>query len=108
MQTVKSFGVLSVAKFFGIFYAEIGVLAIPLSWAVWWAGHLTDSGLPPSDASAVFSAMHFLLLIAVGGVTGFITGAVGAVVYNLVSVSTGGIQIELETGAPTNRPTLSV
>lgn len=107
MQTVKSFRVLSVAKFFGILYAVMGALAIPLSWAAQWAGHFTDPGATPINASAVFSVVHFLLLIAVGGAMGFITGAVGAVVYNLVSVSSGGIQIELETGAPTNRPTAS-
>jgi membrane protease YdiL (CAAX protease family) len=83
MQTVKSFGVLSVVKTFGIIGAVFGLLAIPI-------GAIAAKG----DTS-FFQPLHLPVLIGSGALLGFIYGAVGAVVYNLVARWTGGIEVEL-------------
>jgi len=90
MQTVKSFGVASVAKTFTIIWAIFGVLTIPITWIT----NRTTSGSPALDLSW-FSPFHLLLIIGIAALLGLFYGAVGAVVYNLVARWTGGIKVEL-------------
>lgn len=91
MQTVKSFGVLSVAKTFAIIGALFGVLAIPISWITMHAAGAPDD----TSWHVVLTPIHLLMIIGTDAVVGLFYGAVGAAVYNLVARWTGGIQLEL-------------
>ena len=93
MQTVKSFGVMSVAKTFTIISAIFGVLAIPVGLIT----ERTTSGSVAPEVSwqAYLTPMHLVIIIGTAAVLGFLYGAIGALVYNLVARWTGGIQVEL-------------
>jgi len=91
MQTVKSFGVVSVAKTFAIIGAIFGVLAIPTAWIT----ERTSSAASDWSWQVYLNPLHLLIIIGTAAVLGFFYGAIGAAVYNLVARWSGGIQIEL-------------
>ena len=94
MPRIKSVGVLSIAKISGIIYASIGLLFIPLALVVGLAG------LASGQKGGVLGGIGFLAMAILApifyGVLGFVSGAIGAFLYNLAAKWVGGIEIELE------------
>lgn len=94
MQRIKSVGVLSCAKILGILYGCMGLLCIPF---------LLLAGLASMAAHQANSAIGGVAMLAFGilapviyGAMGFVFGALGAWIYNLIANWLGGIEIQLE------------
>ena len=90
---IKKFGVISVAKFFAFFGLIWGFLmGIPLAAGLGGMGSVMDT-----QALGIGAGLAGLvLLVIIGGVGGFIGGALVAIVYNIVLVATGGVEMDLE------------
>ena len=99
MHRVKRFDVLSVAKIAGLCYGAMGLCFIPIfllfgviaSTAQKQAGNELPAGF-----GAMFGVGMAVMAPIFYGVMGFIMGALGAFVYNLISGWIGGIEVELE------------
>jgi hypothetical protein len=100
-MTIRRFGVISVAKIYGllmfIFGLIIGVIyglvLIVFGAAISTLGRDTAAG----GVSTV--VMGVVMMIAVPifyGILGFISGAIGALIYNVVAGMIGGVKFELE------------
>ena len=96
-MVLKRLGVLSVAKFAGVFYAGVGLLV-----GVLFAGLSSIAGMAgasmhdmPGWIGPMFGVGAIVLLPLLYGVLGFIFGAVAAGVYNIFSGIIGGIEVEL-------------
>ena len=91
---LKKIAVGSLAKFQGVFMTCVGLVA----------GTLYSVGGLIYDVAATGSvntgtALAFLALIGMPvlfGVAGYVAGAIGALVYNLIADHFGGIEVELE------------
>ena len=90
---IKKFGVISVAKFFAFFGLIWGFLmGIPLAAGLGGMGSVMDT-----QALGIGAGLAGLvLLVIIGGVGGFIGGALVAIVYNIVLGATGGVEMDLE------------
>ena len=95
MQTIKSVGVLSVAKMMGAVYAVLGLIAMPLLLLIGLAGSM----IPSSSGTNPFAGAGILFAILAPvfyGVLGFIFGALGAFIYNLLAKWIGGIEVRIQ------------
>jgi len=91
--TIKQLGIVSVAKFFAVFGLVWGFIM----------GFFAAAGVSGMGSVMGTHALGFAgglvvlgLVTIMGGVFGFIGGAVVAFIYNLVLGATGGIEMELE------------
>jgi hypothetical protein len=90
---IKSFEVLSVAKFCGILGLIWGAVAgIFLAAGISGMGQMM--GFHALGIGAGIVGLIFMIII--GGIGGFIAGAVGAIIYNAVLGVIGGVGMELE------------
>jgi hypothetical protein len=96
MQRIRSVGVMSCAKLFGISYACIGLLFIPFAVLGGLASMISQQS-HGAISSAVFVFLGLLAPFFYGAI-GFIFGALWAWIYNLVAGWVGGIEIDLQTG----------
>jgi len=98
MQIIKSVGVLSVAKIMGALYAVLGLIAIPFFLLAGLVGSMVpnQSGQNPF---AGFGIVFALMAPIFYGVLGFIFGAIGAFLYNLLAKWIGGIELHLQSSA---------
>ena len=94
MQRIKSVGILSCAKMLGVLYGCMGLLLIPFALVAGLASMATQQ----TNSAIGGAAMLALGIIApfIYGAMGFVFGAIGAWIYNLVAKWLGGIEIELE------------
>jgi hypothetical protein len=94
MHTIRSVGVLSVAKTLGITSALLALLFVPFLIIF----HAT-SMFGPDRARLGLIEIILLAIVAplVYGATGFLWGALAAWAYNLAAKRIGGITIELES-----------
>lgn len=94
--TIKQFGVISVGKFFAVFGLVWGFfVGMFLALGVGGMGSIMSSPVVGIGAGIVACAIAILA----GGVLGFISGAIVAVVYNIVLGATGGVEMDLEVKA---------
>jgi hypothetical protein len=98
LAIIKSFGVLSVAKFSAVVGLVWGFL---MGLMVLVAGSLipadlTGTGMLGGGGGMTAGVVGFVVMIIVGGVGGFIGGAIMAVIYNIVLHVVGGIEMHLE------------
>ena len=100
MQRIRSVGVLSCAKMMGILYGCMGLLFIPFALI---AGLASMAAQRSSGANAAVGAISGAVLLVFGilapviyGAMGFVFGAIGAWIYNLIAKRLGGIEIQLE------------
>ncbi|MGA7216662.1 MAG: hypothetical protein WBX38_00010 [Candidatus Sulfotelmatobacter sp.] len=94
MQIVKSVGVLSVAKILGLVQACIGLIFAPFFLFI---GVLTSAlGQQKSPFAGMFGVFFALFMPVFYGIIGFVTGAIGAFLYNLFARWVGGLELELE------------
>jgi hypothetical protein len=99
MHIVKSVGVMSVAKIMGVIYGCIGLLFAPIFILFGLLGSFADKGNIPF--AGIFSVAFAIFMPITYGVMGFISGAIGGLIYNFVAKWIGGFELELEprTGA---------
>ena len=93
-QTIKSVGVLSVAKILGTMYFAMGILIAPVFLIVGLIGGLANKGSNPFGP-VVGVIVAFTIPVFYGGM-GFVMGALSAFVYNLFAQWFGGIELELQ------------
>lgn len=86
-QRIKRFSIGQSAKFLGVLYLLFGLLFVPF--------FLLMGAFAP-EGTGGFGTMFALALPILYGVFGVIGGAIGAVLYNLVSGWVGGIEVEME------------
>ncbi len=87
---------MSVAKISGLCYGAIGLLFAPILLIAGILGVLGSSVSGDSSVSGI-GAISLAVLLPVGyAVMGFVMGAMGAFIYNLISGWIGGIEVELE------------
>ncbi|MFA6332144.1 MAG: hypothetical protein WCX22_04255 [Methanoregula sp.] len=91
--TIKQFGIVSVGKFFALFGLVWGFLM----------GFVVAVGVSSMGSVMGTHALGFAgglvalcIMTIIGGVIGFIGGAVVAIIYNLVVEATGGVELDLE------------
>ncbi len=95
MHVLKSVGVMSVAKMMGILYGCLGLIFIPFFLLLTMVGTLAgQKGAPFAGVVGVVFAIAMPILY---GLMGFVTGAIGAGLYNLLAKWLGGFELELET-----------
>jgi hypothetical protein len=100
MHVVKSVGVMSVAKIMGLVYGCLGLVFVPFFLIAGLAGSFAShdqSAFP--FAGAVGIAFSVLAPLLYGGM-GFVFGAIGALIYNLVAKWVGGFELELVLQQP--------
>jgi len=95
MHIVKSVGVLSVGKIFGLLHGCMGLIFAPIFLIAGLVGTMAG----PKDFP--FGGMLGIVLavampIFYGGM-GFVMGVIGALLYNLFAGWVGGFELELET-----------
>lgn len=99
MQRIKSVGVLSCAKMLGVLYGCIGLLVIPIALIAGMASMATQQTNSAISGAAML-AFGILAPVFYGAV-GFVGGAIGAWIYNLIAKRLGGIEIQLEPAPAT-------
>jgi len=100
MQTIKSIGVLSLAKMSAAVNAIFGLLLMPIFLLISLAGAFAGARQRP--LSGAIGVAFALLMPVFYGVIGFVSGVIGGLVYNLIAKWLGGIEIEL--GPPQSAP----
>jgi hypothetical protein len=94
MQVLKSVGVMSIARIMGLIYGGMGLLFAPFFLLFAILGSVAGQNKNPMAGvlGIVFAiAMPFLY-----GLTGFVMGALGGLLYNWLSKWVGGVELELE------------
>ncbi|MGZ4812521.1 MAG: hypothetical protein ACXVZI_07100 [Terriglobales bacterium] len=104
MQQIKSLGVMSVAKVAGLCYGAMGLCFAPIfllisTVASVAARHAGTPGFPPFFGVVFAVCAPFLY-----GAMGFVMGALGALVYNLIAGWIGGIELDLQPVVPQGMP----
>ena len=104
MQTIKSEGVLFRRENYGIYLWDHGTDFCAFCFALWFVGSDGRHGKYRAQQSLRRAGRDWRGIIAlfipiVYGVMGFIAGAIGALIYNLMAKWVGGIQIELQSQA---------
>ena len=102
-MTIRRFGVISVAKMYGllmfIFGLIFGVL-YGLFFIIFGAAMSAMGGRSEATVSGVSSVVvGIVMMIGIPimyGVLGFIMGAIGALIYNAMSGIIGGVKFDLE------------
>lgn len=95
MHTIKSVGVLSVAKIMGAIYGVIGLLFMPILLLVSLAGSMAgEHGNPLGAIGGLFFAI--LAPVFYAGI-GFVGGALSAFLYNVMAKWLGGIEVQMQS-----------
>jgi hypothetical protein len=104
MQRIKSVGVLSLAKVSGLCYGAMGLLFVPffLLFSIVTSIAGKQAGAPPF--APLFGVAFAVCAPILYGAMGFVLGALGAFIYNLIAGWIGGIEIELQPGSATVTP----
>ena len=94
MHVLKSVGVMSVAKIMGVLYGCLGLIFIPFFLLISVVGTVAgQKNMPFAGALGIIFAIAMPILY---GVMGFVSGAIGAALYNVLAKWLGGFEIELE------------
>ena len=98
MTRIRSIGVFSAAKMYGLFIGILGLLVAPLFLLGPGLAMLGADGNKRSGFGEVIVAAVMLPILS--AVVGFIGGAVIAFIYNAISHAIGGLEVELEPAPP--------
>jgi hypothetical protein len=93
MHVLKSVGVMSVAKIMGLLYGCMGLIFAPILLLVGVLGSI--AGQDKTPFAGVVGIVLAVLMPVLYGVTGFVSGAIGALLYNLLAKWVGGFELEL-------------
>lgn len=94
MHTIKSVGVLSVAKVMGAIYALLGLIFMPIFLLAGLAGSMAGGSNNPFGAIGGV-ALGIMAPIAYG-LIGFVGGAIMAFLYNVMAKWLGGIEVQMQ------------
>ncbi|HEY3975502.1 MAG TPA: DUF3566 domain-containing protein [Candidatus Sulfotelmatobacter sp.] len=94
MHIVKSVGVMSVAKIMGLTYGCLGLIFAPIFVLLGLLGSFAGSQ-DKIPFAGIFGVGFAIFMPIFYGVMGFIMGAIGALLYNLIAKWVGGFEIEL-------------
>lgn len=94
MYIIKSVGVLSFAKIMGLIYGCLGLIFTPVFLLLGLLGSLV--GQQKTPFAGVFGMVFALLMPVMYGLMGFITGAIGGLLYNLFAKLVGGFELDLD------------
>src|ERR1700676_4589461 len=94
MHVFKSVGVLSVAKIMGLIYGCMGLLFAPFFLPCGLIGSMAGQGRSPF--AGIFGIGFAVLMPVVYGAMGFVSGAIGALLYNLFAQWVGGFELEIQ------------
>ncbi len=97
MYMVKSVGVLSVAKIVGLIYGCLGLIFAPVFLLIGLLGSF--AGQQKTPFAGIFGIVFAILMPVVYGLMGFISGAIGALLYNLFAKLVGGFELDLQPAA---------
>ncbi len=97
MQRISSVGVLSCAKMLGVLYGCMALLFIPIFLIGGLAG-MASQQTNGAIGGAVMLVCGILAPFLYGAI-GFVFGAIGAWIYNLIAKRLGGIEIQLESSS---------
>ena len=94
MHILKSVGVISVARITALVYGCLGLIFLPFFLLFGVVGLFAgqNKNLLPGAAAVLLS----ILLPVIYGAMGFIMGALGALLYNLMAKWIGGFELQLE------------
>ena len=102
-MTIRRFGVLSVAKMYGLLMFLFGLIfgVIYGLILIVFGAAMSASGLGSDAAAGGIGTVAMGVGMMIGlpliyGVMGFIMGAIGALIYNAVAGIIGGVKFELE------------
>ncbi|WP_200975185.1 hypothetical protein [Echinicola sp. 20G] len=97
MKRIKKFGVIQTAKVAGLIYAIVSaIFLVPFGL---FSMMFSFADFP--IAGMGLGGFFFIMMPIFYGVIGFITVAIGCLIYNLISDKIGGIEVEVEdTPAP--------
>ena len=98
MQVLRSVGVMSFAKMSGAVYGALGLVFAPFLVLLAVIG--TIAGPRQHPLGPVFSIVFANLMPVIYAAMGFVMGAIGAFVYNLVAKWIGGVEVELASSGP--------
>jgi len=90
--------VLSVAKIMGAIYAVIGLILLPFFLLASLIGSM--AGGHDNPLGAIGGLIFGLFAPIFYGVLGFVFGAIGAFLYNLMAKWLGGIEVQVQPAAP--------
>ena len=99
MHTIKSVGVLSVAKMMGVIYAALGLFFLPFFLLMGVVASMAPNQHSQNPFGAVFGIVFGIFAPIFYGVFGFIFGALGAFLYNLMAKWLGGIEVRVEASS---------
>jgi hypothetical protein len=94
MHIIKSVGVLSVAKILGLIYGCMGLIFAPFFLLIGLVGSM--AGQKSSPFAGIFGVGFAVLMPVLYGAMGFVSGAIGALLYNLFARWAGGFELEME------------
>ena len=95
MHVLKSVGVMSVAKIMGLLYGCMGLIFAPIFLLVGVLGSI--AGQDKTPFAGIVGIVLAVLMPVLYGVMGFISGAIGALLYNLLAKWVGGFELELDS-----------
>lgn len=98
-MVLKSINPVSLAKIWGILYAIIGLIVGAIFAMIAFFASAVGSGLDqdiPPFFGMFFGAGALIMMPIFYGILGFIAGLLGALIYNVIAKTVGGIEIELE------------
>ena len=101
-MTIRRFGVISVAKMYGLLLFVLGLFIGVIYGLFFIIFGAAMSAMGSRDAatggvSSVVVGIGLMIAIPIFyGVLGFIMGAIGALVYNALAGTIGGVKFELE------------
>jgi len=97
MHTIKSVGVLSVAKIMGAIYAVMGLILLPFFLLAGFIGSM--AGEHGNPLGAIGGLVFGLFAPVFYGAIGFVFGAIGAFLYNVMAKWLGGIEVQVQSPA---------
>jgi hypothetical protein len=100
MHVVKSVGVLSVAKIMGLLYGCMGLIIVPFFLLAGFAGMFASNDKAAFPFAGLFGIVFAILAPFLYGGMGFVFGAIGALIYNVVAKWVGGFELELTLQPP--------
>ena len=99
MHIVKSVGVLSIAKMMGLVQGCLGLIFAPFFLLMGLLGSI--AGQQKSPFAGMFGVVFALFMPFLYAIIGFISGAIGGLLYNLFAKLVGGFELEMELQPPT-------
>lgn len=92
MKKLKKIGVMSLAKVMGLLYAIMGLILGALF-------SLSASYMPPAQPyplSVIFGSAAIVALPIVYGIMGFVSGLIGAALYNVIAKKVCPIEVDIK------------